>query len=325
MTIPSSNSIISTLLQPTVSDLRERMGNVSEEAVTGRRSDLTLHLGGQIGKAMLSQRALDDLTQQRTFLNLRETRLEAMQTQLALVQEASSGIGVEVTSALGSGDDRALDYAARDAESALTQIFASLNTQLGDRFLFSGDATATPTLGSSEQLIEDVRQIALTAIDEADFAANIDAYFNDPAGGWQQNIYQGSTQVSDPDAITAIDPAITELISGLAVASLAKIDAAIPLFDTSSAPLEAASVRLLSGQTSLIERRGDLGLIQERISDQLSSLDVEETLLTKAFSDIAARDQYEAASELALLETNLEAAYLLTSRIAGLSLLNYLR
>lgn len=318
-------SIISTLLQPTVSDLRERMSSVSEEAVTGRRSDLTLHLDGKIGKAMLGQRALDDLQQQRNFLNLRDTRLDAMQAQLALVQEVSSGIGVELTSALGAGDDRAVDYAARDAESAISQIFAALNTQVGERFLFSGDATATKPLGSPDQLLDDVRQIALNATDDADFAAAIDFYFNDPTGGWQQDIYQGSSQVSDSDAISAIDPAITELVSGLAVASLGKLDAGIPIFDASNTSLSSAGIRLLSGQTTLIERRGDLGLIQEHIGNQRSSLDVEESILTTAFNDMAARDQYEAASELSQIETNLEAAYLLTSRIANLSLLNYLR
>ena len=95
--------------------------------------------------------------------------------------------------------------------------------------------------------------------------------------------------------------------------------------DTGKALLRQAANTILSGQTSIIQRQGDLGLIQERIALEQSSLEVEETILTQSFNDMTARDQYEAATELSLLETNLEAAYMLTARISNLSLLNYLR
>jgi len=47
--------------------------------------------------------------------------------------------------------------------------------------------------------------------------------------------------------------------------------------------------------------------------------------MSATFNRLTARDQYEAATELRELERNLEASYLLTSRLSNLSLLNYLR
>jgi flagellar hook-associated protein 3 FlgL len=77
--------------------------------------------------------------------------------------------------------------------------------------------------------------------------------------------------------------------------------------------------------TQLIGQRGDIGSSLDRIATAQQMLDTEETLLKTAFNDITARDQFEAATELRELERNLEASYLLTSRLANFSLLNYLR
>jgi len=325
MPSPISSSIISTVLSPTISSMRDRLEAASKESVTGARENVTQYLEGRIGKAMIAQKALDDLTMQRDQLSLRATRLEIAQTQLEFVQTASSGIAVELNTALSSEDSRARSLVASDAETSLNQIFASLNARHGERFLFSGDATATNPLGSLETLLEDVRQIAINAPDDATFATDIDTYFNDPAGGWHQTIYQGSDNISDPDAVSANDPAIRQLIQGLAVVAIAQPDSGIPLLDSSDAPLMAASYDILSGKTNVTNLRAELGLIQEQVERATDSLDVEQTILTQAFNTLTARDQYEAATEVKLLEANLQAAYLLTSRISDLSLLNYLR
>jgi flagellar hook-associated protein 3 FlgL len=65
--------------------------------------------------------------------------------------------------------------------------------------------------------------------------------------------------------------------------------------------------------------------VQEQLSVQKESLDIEETIFTSAFNALTARDQYEAAGALKDLESSLEASYLLTTRLASLSLLNFLR
>ena len=58
--------------------------------------------------------------------------------------------------------------------------------------------------------------------------------------------------------------------------------------------------------------------------DSITLPDLEETLLNQAFTDLVGKDQFEAAAQLRELEANLEASYLLTSRLSNLSLLNFL-
>ena len=325
MHIPKPQSLMTSNLRQTISDLRERIGATSNEAVTGRHFDLTGHLSGSIGKAMLSQHALDDISLQRSQLSLRESRLSLVQQSLTSIHDGTIGLDIRMQSALGSNDVASQGAAALEARSALDSIFSTLGTRHGERFLFAGDATSTQPLGSVDDLLSDIRQIAATAVDATDFANSIDTYFNSSTGGWQQDIYAGTVTASDADAVTGAHPGITQLISGLAVMALAGPDENLPILAGSTTIVGAAAQSLRSGQTELTNARALLGLSEAQMAQEKESLDIEERILTLSFNEMTARDQYEAASELRELETSLEASYLLTSRLANLSLLNFLR
>ena len=167
--------------------------------------------------------------------------------------------------------------------------------------------------------------MAIDATDEADFQARLDTYFNTPTGGWQQNIYQGDPSVSDPDGVAGLDPAIAKLVRGLSVMALAGSDMAPALIRQSDATLQVAADDVAEGQIDMTNLRSRLGVSQEAIEKSQATLDAEEVILNQVFNEIATRDQYEAATELQELESNLEASYLLTARLSNLSLLNFLR
>ncbi len=323
--IPSfTNLTASSLRQETIA-LRERLTTTTEEAVTGRYKDLTQHLSGRINQAMLGKKALDGVALERSQLTLRGSRLEMTQTSLTVIQERTSGLSARMQAALGSEDQAARNATARDSKATLEETFSALNTRYGERFLFAGNATATPPLASPEDLLADIRLIAATATDAADFATQLDTYFNTPTGGWRQNIYSGTETSSDPDAVTGADPGLINIVSGLVVMALSGPDELLPLLDGNSQIVALAATRLSDGQTALTNKRSDVGVIQAKVERSKEALGVEETVLTAAFNEMTARDQYEAASELRELESNLDASYLLTSRLANLSLLNYLR
>ena len=318
-------SILSSPLAQATQDLRARLETVSEETVTGRHADLNKHLNGRIGLAQLSQKVVNDIRSERDQLNLRDQRLTVIQSSLTVVQKTSNGISTSILQTTGIENDQNLKNIAREAQSALEQSFAALNANFGERFLFSGDATATPPLGSVEDVLDDIRAIAGAATSAADFNAQVETYFNDPAGGFQTTIYQGSTNVSDPDATSVLDPALTRLFTGLAVAALADPDTGPTLIAQSSEVLDQAAGSLLAGSTDVTNLRADKGTNQAEIKNRLDALDAEETLAVEAFNGLTAKDQFEAATELEEVETALEASYLLTSRLANLSLLNFLR
>ena len=324
MNITPPSASLATTLSQTISDLRERITTTSEEAVTGRHSDLTKHLSGSIGTAMLSQKALDSIELERGQLTLRGSRLDIAQNTLELVQESASGLSLELHSAIGLGDELSQTAAARDARAALEQTFTALNTRHGERYLFAGDATSTLPMGAVDDLLADITTLAQGAATPADLDAALDTYFNDPAGGWQTGVFSGTPSSSDPDAVTAADPAITQLISGLALMALGDPAAGVPDVSGNADMLQLAADRTAAGESAMTELRAERGLIQAQIQRQMDALDSEETVLVQAFNEMTGRDQYEAASELKELEANLEASYLLTTRLANLSLLNFM-
>tara|TARA_R110000782_G_scaffold126992_1_gene218550 strand:+ start:4815 stop:5795 length:981 start_codon:yes stop_codon:yes gene_type:complete len=323
--IPSFTNLPKSDLSEAIVSLRDRLTTTSKEAVTGRYSDLTAHLSGRISHAMLGKKALDDIALERSQLTLRGGRLDITQRGLEVVQDRTNGLAARMQAALGSDDQVSKTAVARDSKAALEETFSALNTRYGERFLFSGNTTSTPPLAAVEDLLADIGLIASTAVDAADFATSLDTYFNTPGGGWRQNIYSGTDTSSDPEAVTATDPHIIQIVSGLAVMALSGPDEALSLFAGNSPSVYAAAESLGYGQTALTNSRAEVGISQAKVARQKESLDVEETVLTAAFNETTARDQYETASELRELEGNLEASYLLTSRLANLSLMNYLR
>lgn len=324
LNFPQSN-LISLQFTQKVSELRERTKIVAQEAVTGRQVDVTKHLRGNVGQAMLGQKALDDINTQRGVLSLRASRLDMVQISLSHIHDRTEGLSARMLTAIGNGDTVGRNLVARDAGTALVDVFSALNVRYGDRFLFSGDATASAPMAPAAALLTDIRQIAATATSQADFEAQIDTYFNDPAGGWQTSIYAGTPTASDPDGVTGADPALTELISGLAVLAISGSGENIALFEQEPAIIQSGALRVGSGYVALVHLRSDLGVKQEQIGLSLRNLDTEETVLTAVYNELTGRDQYQAASELKLLEASLEASYMLTSRLSGLTLLNYLR
>lgn len=325
MRIIPPNSIVSASFTQNIADLRARATAVSEESVTGQYADLTKHLGGRIGDAMIGKKALTDIEDQRSLLGIRQGRLDLVQKSLGGIQDRVDGLATQMLSTIGTGDFHGQSIVARDSKAALTDIFSALNGRHGDRFLFSGDETATQPFSGPDQMLADIRLIANSATSPADFETQLDDYFHSPTGGWQTNIYRGSAVSSDPDSVTATDPALVELISGLAVMALSGSEDNIAFFSQNPEVVRGGAERLSSGTTALVNLRADVGIIQERVAKSLETLDTEQTILNSVYNNMVGRDQYDAASELKQLEASLEAAYVLTSRLSNLSLLNFLR
>lgn len=320
------NTLLSPQLDQSVGDIRERISVTATEAVTGRYLDLTTHLDGRIGDAMLTQRALDDITNEQSRLDLSLARLEITQQSLGIIQDANAnGISTRLLGSIATENFDQIEASGREAKTALEVVFTAMNARLQQRQLFSGDATSSGPLQPVDELLSDVQGLLDIATDAADFQASIDTYFDDPAGGWQTSIYNGTPTASDSNAVLAIDPAITELVKGLATLALAdgNIDNAV-LTETSDV-LTASAQAISTGTERVIDLRVAVGRNEETIAVRKETLSAETAILAETFNALTGRDQYEAATELRQLESSLEASYLLTSRLSNLSLLNYIR
>ena len=320
-------SSITSQLSRDISNIRERIEKTSSEAVTGKAADPTAHLSGQIGKAMLTQQAVEAIDRDTSLLQLREARLDITQQSLERMQDNLAAISVRALDALSAGSPVEREALAGDARAQLDAALISLNARHGERFLFSGDATDRAPFGSSEAFLEDLRAIADAASDKADFDARMDAYFDSETGDFANSFYRGSKTSSDGDAVTGLDPAIASTLRNLGILSMAKPGDALDKFSTGQTLdiISNSADRLVQSDADLTQLRAATGILQGRVADGMKGLAQERLVLNNLLEGMTARDQYEAASELKSLEASLEASYMLTARLSQLTLMNFLR
>ena len=325
MTVGLINQLLSPQLSQTVSELRTRISEVSLETVTGRHFDVTKHLDGRVGDAMIGQKVVEDIEREQQQLQIRQSRLDQVQLSLGTIQAAGADIGTNIIAAVALNNTDEIKNGGISAETALGKIFSALSARQGQRQLFSGDATSSGPLNPLSDLLNDIETLRNTAIDPADFQASLDTYFDDPAGGWQTTIYNGTATTSDPDGVLAIDPAITQLVKGLATLAMARDNPEHRNLEPPSTILSDAANTVIQATDAMIDLQVTTGAKQEEIETRQRSLVAESTLLAQAANDMISRDQFEAATELRRLESSLEASYLLTSRLSNLTLINFIR
>lgn len=318
-------------LSAATTSLRRQSETARIEVVTGKLSDAKLALGADVGAASLLRRALDGIAANRTAIARADLRLGAVQSVIGELSKGAEALNANLLSAIGRGDEATIAIIGVEAKAAFDNAFSRLNIRAEGRSLFAGDAVDQPALVGGDQLLSDVAQIFANAPDAAQLDADLDFYFNDPAGGFESQIYNGGAgsasalSIAEGETVTgdvkANDPAFKDLLRGLALMSAAS---AAPSSQYRNDALKAAGAAAFKGSIALTTIGARLGLEQQQISAADARLDAEETALSAAYNAKVGVDPYEAASRLQSLEIQLEAAYLLTSRLSQLSLTRYL-
>ena len=324
MSTISLTGLLNVTVTNNIAGLRSQIEDRAEESTTGIQADLVAHLRGRVDQALVGEQAIRDNADDQTRLGLREIRLALVDSTLTSVRDLTEGLQLNMLSAIGTGERETQDLVATEAATTLDDVLSRLGARNGERFLFSGDATATRPFADSSVLLDDIRAISAAAVDADDFAAQVDTYFDDPAGGFQTNFYQGAQSASDPDGVVANDSGFRDVLQGLAILALSHSGGGVPYAQAEAPAMTEALDRLARGRTTMVDIQASVGMRRTSIADEQSLLEREETLLTQAFTDLAGKDQYEAATQLRELEANLEASYLLTSRLSNLSILNFL-
>ncbi len=319
----------------TTAQIRDQIQTVSQEAVTGLKSDLKSATNGDVGRAHLLQKAQSDLLQAQEVNTLSETRLSFMSGAVAGARTTLNSIDTRGFIALNSGTPTGTDAIADEAENTIALIMNALSTSHGERNLFSGDRTNVTPFAGAEALLEDVRNLIATAPNANAAMVAIDDYFDTPGGGFDTNIYQGGD--GNPPAlpvgngqtlqvgIKANNQEIKDTLKGLTLMATAK-ESLPPTDATGFAFLfEEGTKAAAKGGSGLIRLETELGTLGETVEKAKTQNDSERASLSLAFQNLFGRDQFEAAAELQSLQIQLEASYTITSRLSNLTLTNFLR
>lgn len=315
--------------------LKTDLQRLGTELGSGRKADLGTAMDGDFSALAGIRR---DLRLNAAFARgLEEAGLlaEGRQNALERLGAEVDGVGPALLAAAGIGQSSELDIHLADAKAGFSQGIAALNTRVAGQFLFSGDTPDTPPLADAETILAQLRPIVSGAPDAASAIADVDAWFQDPGGGFETVAWQGGAQDAAPvylgegrriDAgATALDPTVRTTLAGLAMAALASEGSLPPAADAKKDMASAAAERMMTGERDLVQLRARIGAAEGRIEAARVQTEATRTALELEETRITAADPYATATDIESVNRQLESLYLVTARISQLSLTDYLR
>lgn len=301
------------------------------EVVTGRKGDLSRVLGANVAKAELMRAALDGIDLNRNAISRATLRGGVAQSALSEISSSTSQLNVELLSAIGRGDETAISVSSAEARSGLENAFLRLNARVEGLSIFAGDAADANALGDVNKLLADISSLFSGASSPAQFEADLDSYFNSVGGGFAVDVYKGgagdlgSLEIRPGELVTvaakANEPAIKDLLRGLSTIAVAGQAGKSSLRD---AVISNATSTIFRATDGVLDIQTRIGIEERRAAESARHLDIEVTILTESYNALTAADPYESASRLQALEAQIEASYILTSRLSRLSLTNFL-
>lgn len=315
-------------------DLRSRLNQLAQELSTGHVSDPSSYLSGDFTRLGSVDQAiarnnsyLQNMSQQAALFDHVQISLGSIQERVLQFEIAARNIDL----------DQQLSAIARigqDAENAFAAIVAELNgTSLGQN-VFSGRATEQQSINNSDAILQDLSLATAGMTDAANIRAAVDLWF-DAGGGFDATGYLGSQSAQSAIVVgpnAKVDPlpradadAIRQSLKGMALIALTN--------QSGNALDQSAKMALIGGATEplgqatvgLIDMAASVGNSQERIAQETSRMNAQNTSMGIYRNEMVSADPFETASNLEQVQLQLETHYTVTARLSRLSLVEYLR
>lgn len=314
--------------------LKAQMNQLVQELSSGKTADIARHLSGSyaylsdIDRNLTLNRAYEDATSEAALFS------DGMQAALENFQTVSEGLGLAALSSGSANLAEAVHATTTRAVSDFGLLVTTLNSDQAGRALFAGETVDSAALASGADILADLRTELAGETTLAGVQAKLDAWFEDPGGGFETTAYLGSAEDLPPLrlgegetvdlGLRADDPALRVLLKHAAMAALAGDSALSFDIDLQKQMLSAAGEGLTFDQVGLTQIRADLGYVQSRAEEASTRLSAERTSYEIARTGLLEADPYETASRLEDVQFQLEALYAVTARMARLSLTSYL-
>src|SRR5215475_14228238 len=145
----SSINYSSSLLGLSVQNINKQLADLSTQLSTGVKSTNYAGMGLNEGFAIAARSQLanisafgDTMTNVNTIIASANTALQSLSDTADQVQSAAAATPQNLTSA-------GQTIGQQNTQSELSSIVGILNTQVGDRYIFSGNAINTPAVASA--------------------------------------------------------------------------------------------------------------------------------------------------------------------------------
>ncbi|MHC0051986.1 flagellin [Actibacterium sp. D379-3] len=315
--------------------LKTQLDTLVQEIATGQTADQGARLSGDFMPLSAIERSLTALDAYKTTTAEAALMTQAMQVSLDNLAGAADQVTPALLLAGGAPEATLLATTGADALGKLEQAVAALNGAVTGRALFSGAATDTRALAPADVMMAELKTLIAVETTPGGVMAAVAAWFDTPGGGFETAIYGGADTAAGPMRlaegqtlsldVTAADPALRDVLRGLATAALLADEATLGGDVDARAGLALmAGEHLLTAEGALSTLQAEVGTAQNRIETIQVENAAQTTMLTLARTELIGADPYETATELEAVQTQLETLYTITARLARLSLADYL-
>ncbi len=312
-----------------LADLKTRMAILTREMSSGEKSDVARSLGAAGGRLMAVETDIGRMTAFRGVARDFARDLGGAQTAIGRIDTARQALAdALVPQATGPA------ATAQSGANAFRDIVATINIRIGGKAVFGGDQSDSTPLPDAATMLDELRTAISGAVTTDDMFARIDNWFDDPAGGYATltdsttgaartcRVAEGTVVTLD---VTAKDEAFRASLKSAAMAAMAD-DPTVSSMSGAADDLRREAARsAVAAADPLARLQARVGLDEGRVEQAQTWLTARQTELELHQQEIRGADPFETATALQQLQTQLETQYLLTARLAGLSLVDYLR
>jgi flagellar hook-associated protein 3 FlgL len=341
----------SLLRRRTSMSLTAQMGAAEQEVATGRKADVYGALGLRSARVIDLRASIERTDGFITANTQLQNRLDTMAETLKTVRLSAQSVLALAASNREQPTQTAIEL-QMSARAALDTIVGMLNSNYQGAMLFGGVETGTlpmqpwenpsPDSGMSpKEVMEAIIGNGLNnAANSASKAAKVTAAFANtstkPAWNFDATFYHGAPQSAQhltaridetmtlDYGVQANDPSYASLLQGLSM--LAAIDVSKIADEGAYQAWTSVAVDALSvGVTGALDAETQLGTRQARLAEVVDAQKSRQDIYKSQVVDLEGVDTYEAASRINILESQLQASYAVSARLANLSFLNFMR
>lgn len=346
-----SSSAIQNAMRLTIKQSQNEMTQASLEATTGVYADMGVSLGGNISQSIDMTRDVSRLDSITASNSTAAARMTATQSGLADMTSQSQDFLDQLVALQGNQDGSSISLSQTTATAMISSFVADANTMLNGQYIFAGtntdvqpvtDQTTAATTAIQSALTDYMAAQSppvtatsdLTADQMTDFiSTKVEPMFLDdssPSPNWSDwSSASDQNMTSRINNSEVVETSTNSNEAGMRYMAMAGTVAnALMGQDLSTSALDAVTTSAISyarqGIDGMNAQASQVGLSQARVTKANDAISAQKDIINNRIVDLQGVDPYEASTKVNSLETQLETAYTIVSKIQQLSLVNYL-
>ncbi|NTJ06000.1 flagellar hook-associated family protein [Rhizobium lusitanum] len=341
-----SSTAIQNSMRQTIRQAQNEMTDASTEATTGTYADIGVSLGSGTTQNVNLTREVTRIDSILSSNSIANQRMTSSQTALSDMSSQAQKFMDQLVALRGNTDGSSVSLTQQTATATMSSFIADANTMVNGEYLFAGTNTDVQPVTDNSAATTTAIQTALTqyatdngtSVDQLsgaqmkDFITTIvepmvtsDSSWSSWSSASDQNM---TNRISNSEVIDSSTNANSSGMRYLALATTVanSLMSTTPSLgqDALNAVTDQATSYARQAIDGLNTQASQLGLSQSRLTDANTALNAQKTILNTNIGDLTGVDPYEASTKVNSLETQLQTAYTIVSKIQQLSLVNYL-